>query len=326
MSLLDPRPFYKPFEYPHANELFQLAVQSFWVWTEVSMSGDVSDLHSACSPGERSAVINVLRLFTQLEVNIEEYWSQKVARWFPKPEIQQMANIFAGFEAIHISAYSYLNDSFGLSHDEYKSFLNDASMKAKIDRLSALLNKEETLEDIARSLAVFSAFTEGVALFSSFAILLNFGRFSRLKGVGQIIRWSIRDESLHSNAGCWLFRELVSEHPELLTDDFKKSIYQAARDTVELEDAYIDRVFEGGGVEGLTSKQLKTFVRHRANTKLGDLGLKMNWKNLDKAEIESVTSWFDVMSAGTEHTDFFAQRSTSYSRGHIDWSRIWESP
>ena len=149
--------------------------------------------------------------------------------------------------------------------------------------------------------------------------MFNFSRFNKLKGVGQIISWSILDESLHSEAGCWLFRELIKEHPELWTDDLKKQIYDAARITIEIEDAFIDKVFDSGEVEGITPKEVKTFIRHRANVKLGELMCKTNWKNLDQEALKNM-SWFDTLSLGVSQTDFFAGRETGYSKGSIDFS------
>jgi ribonucleoside-diphosphate reductase beta chain len=141
--------------------------------------------------------------------------------------------------------------------------------------------------------------------------------------LGQIIAFSIKDESLHSDAGCWLFRTFVSEYPDVFNDELKKSIYEAAKLTVELEDAFIAKAFSIGTMEGITEHDLKNFIRHRANTKLNDLGLKKIWKNVDKQALERM-AWFDIMSAGVSHADFFAQRVTDYSRGSIDFNKIWE--
>jgi ribonucleoside-diphosphate reductase beta chain len=172
-------------------------------------------------------------------------------------------------------------------------------------------------------LAIFSAFNEGVNLFSSFAVLMNFQRFNKMKGLGQIIAFSIRDESLHSEAGVWLFRTFVAENPDIWTDELKKDIYDAARLTVELEDNFIDKAFELGDVEGLTKEDLKNYIRFRTNTKLQDLGLKMNWKNVNKESIERMM-WFDVLSNGVEMQDFFAGRVSTYAKGSIDWSKMYE--
>lgn len=319
MSILTPRPTYAPFEYPEAYKFWELAQQSHWLHTEIAMASDINDWKMNLSDSERNVVGQILKGFTQSEVFIQEYWSQMVAKWFKKPEIQMMAAAFASFESIHAVSYAYLNDSLGLS--DFSAFLHEPTAKAKIDRL--METKGKSKQEIARSLAIFSAFNEGVNLFSSFAVLLNFSRFNKMKGLGQIIAFSIKDESLHSTAGCWLFRTLVHEYPEILDDDLKKAIYQAARDTVELEDAFIDKAFELGPIEGLDPADLKAFIRHRANTKLNDLGFKWNWKTVDKEALARM-DWFDVLSAGVSHADFFAQRVTDYSRGSVDFSGIWD--
>jgi ribonucleoside-diphosphate reductase beta chain len=241
-----------------------------------------------------------------------------VAKWFKKPEIQMMAASFSSMESVHAVSYAYLNQSLGL--EDFSAFLHEPTAKAKIDRL--ITTKGKSKQDIARALAIFSAFNEGVALFSSFAILLNFSRFNKMKGLGQIIAFSIKDESLHSEGGCHLFRALIAEYPEIWTDDLKKEIYEAARLTIELEDSFIDKAFELGDIEGLTAKDMKSFIRHRCNTKLEDIGLKKNWKNLDKEGLEKM-SWFDTLSSGVSMQDFFSGRVDSYSKGNIDWEKMW---
>lgn len=319
MGLLNPRATYAPFEYDQAYKYWELQQQSHWLHTEVAMAGDINDWKLKLTESEKHVVGQILKGFTQSEVFIQEYWSQNVSKWFKKPEIQMMAATFSAFESIHAVSYAYLNDSLGL--DDFEAFLHEPTAKAKIDRL--METKSKSREDIAKSLAIFSAFNEGVNLFSSFAVLLNFSRFNKMKGLGQIIAFSIKDESLHSEAGCWLFRTLVSEYPDIWTDELKKEIYEAARVTVQLEDAFIDKAFELGPIEGLDPSDLKAFIRHRANTKLQDLGLKMNYKNIDKEALTRM-AWFDVLSAGVSHADFFASRVTDYSKGSIDFSRIWE--
>ena len=228
-----------------------------------------------------------------------------------------MAATFSAFESIHAVSYAYLNQSLGL--EDFDAFLHEPTAKAKIDKL--ITTKGKSKEEIARSLAIFSAFNEGVNLFSSFAVLLNFSRFNKLKGVGQIIAFSIKDESLHSDAGCWLFRTLVEEFPEVLTDTLKGEIYDAARLTVALEDDFIAKAFEVGSIEGIDLQDLKAFIRFRTNTKLNDLGLKKVWKNLDKEALQRM-EWFDIMSAGVNHADFFAARVSDYARnkGAIEFS------
>src|SRR5277367_3404592 len=242
MPLLNPRITYAPFEYDQAYKFWELQQQSHWLHTEIAMASDINDWKLNLTDTERNVIGNILKGFTQSEVFIQDYWSSFISRKFKKPEIQMMSAAFASMESIHAVAYAYLNQSLGL--EDFSAFLHEPTAKAKIDRL--ISTKGKSKEEIARSLAIFSAFNEGVNLFSSFAVLLNFSRFNKLKGVGQMIAFSIKDESLHSEAGCWLFRTLISEFPEIWTDELKKEIYEAARLTIELEDSFIDKTFELG--------------------------------------------------------------------------------
>lgn len=284
------------------------------------MGSDIDDWKMKLNDLDRHVIGAILKGFTQTEIFVEDYWSNRVANWFKKPEIQMMANTFAGFESIHAAGYSYLEESLGIQN--YEAFLHDPTSKAKIDRL--IDTKGKTKREIALSLAIFSAFNEGVNLFSSFAVLMSFSQRNFLKGLGQIVSWSIKDESLHSSAGCWLFREFIKENPDLWTDELKKEVYDAARLTVQLEDDFIDRAFDRGDLPNLSKHDLKNYIRFRANTKLQEIGLKSNWKNLDKDALQRL-EWFSVLSGGVELQDFFAQKVTSYSKGLADFEGVWDN-
>lgn len=322
MSLLKGREVYRPFQYPSAYEFFLKQQQAHWLWTDVNMSSDIKDFNEKLTDHERAVITRILQLFTQTEIVVGDYWSGKIGKWFQHPEVMQMALSFAGMETIHTSAYDHLNATLGLDEKEHELVLTVPAMKNRHDKLESVLKDTKNIEGKARALAVFSGFIEGVSLFSSFATLMNFSRFNKMKGVMQIVSYSSKDEDLHSQGGCWLFRTFIEENQSIWTDDFKKTIYQAARDVVALEDAYIDYVFQGEPVEGLSPEQLKAYIRYRADIKLQDLGLKRNWKNLNMDEATYVANWYDLLVGGNEHTDFFNQRPTSYSKGHIDWSKI----
>ncbi len=280
---------------------------------------DVMDFKTNLTEAERQLIGNTLKGFTQTELIVgNEYWSKKITKWFPKPEIIMVALAFANMETIHTVAYSQIDENLGIQ--DYAGFLKDEATKAKLDRLKS---KEKTIEDKALSLAVFSAFTEGVNLFSSFAILLNFKRFNKMPAIGKIITYSIRDESLHSQFGCWLFKQMTSEY-DLMTKEFKAKVYDAARLTVQLEDDFIDKAFELGDVQGLKKDDLKQFIRHRANSKLIELGLKSNWKNVNEASVNAIDSWFSLASGGVQLGDFFFKRPSDYSKGGKDFTTIWE--
>ena len=315
MSLLEERVVYKPFEYPKAYDYWLKQQQAHWLHTEVPMSQDVTDWKSNLKAHEKNVVGGILKGFAQTETVVNDYWSTLVTKWFRKPEIIMMGTTLGSSETIHAEAYSLLNEQLGL--DNFAEFMEDEATMAKIENLMNVRDGH----DRAKSLAIFSAFTEGVNLFSSFAVLLSFKMRNKLKGVGQIVEWSVRDESLHSEAGCWLFRTLMKEHPEFKTDKLVKDIEEAAKNALQLEFDFIDKIFEMGDLENLTKDELKNFIKHRVNTKMADLGLSpiVDSADIDKGALKTM-KWFDAVIAGKQQTDFFANRVTNYSKGHLDWS------
>src|SRR6056300_2110243 len=324
-KLIEPRIVYKPFEYQEAADYWLKQQQAHWLHTEVPMMSDLTDWNSNLTETEKNIIGSILKGFAQTETVVNDYWSGLVTKWFRKPEVIMMATTFGAFETIHAEAYSLLNETLGL--ENFDEFMEDEATMAKIENLTSVrdsFNGEMDLHEIAKSLAIFSAFTEGVNLFSSFAVLLSFKMRNKLKGVGQIVEWSVRDESLHSEAGCWLFRTLMKEHPEFKTPELITDINEAAVTALQIEFYFIDKVFEMGDLENLTKNELKNFIRHRVNTKMADLGLSpiIPAEEIDKGALKTM-KWFDAVIAGKQQTDFFASRVTNYSKGHLDWSNAF---
>jgi len=306
--ITEPRNFYKPFEYQTAFDFYKDQQMRSALADEVPLASDLNDWKLKLTEAERNLIGNILKSFAQTEVHVNDYWSTKVSLWFPKPEVQAMARVFADFESIHAEAYARLNEELGL--DDFAAFLEDEEAKAKIDRLVELPG--ETLHEKALSLAIFSAFTEGVNLFSSFAVLMSFQLRNMMKGTGQIVEWSVRDESLHSKAGCWLFRTLIEESPELDTPALTQGIYEACDLSVKLEFDFIDKAFEMGDIEGLSKEQLKNFIKARANEKIIELGYAAIYNDVDPNLLRQM-EWFNHLTSGKTHQDFFANRVTDYS-------------
>jgi ribonucleoside-diphosphate reductase beta chain len=318
-NLFTDRIEYKPFEYPvYYTEGWLKQMQAFWLHTEISMQGDVKDWNENLSPAEKNLVGNILLGFAQTECAVSDYWTGMVTKWFPKHEIRQMAMSFGSQETVHAVAYSYLNETLGL--EDFKAFLHEPSMAAKFEYLMGtkseythedLAKSADARRDVARSLAIFSAFAEGVSLYSSFAVLYSFQMRNFLKGIGQQMKWSVRDESLHSKMGCQLFNHMCSEYPELRSQ-VQAEVEEAAGYMVEMELEYIEKIFEMGDLENLKKDDLKEFIKKRANEKLNELGYEVVFNYDD--EKASNLDWFYHLTGGVTWTDFFAQRSTDYSK------------
>jgi len=322
MGLFDERIAYKPFEYPeYYTEGWLKQAQAFWLHTEIPMSGDVKDWNESLTAKEKHLVGNILLGFAQTECAVSDYWTQKVVSWFPKHEIQQMAMMFGSQETVHAVAYSYLNETLKL--EDYEAFLHEPATAERFDNLVAYDGDDK--RGIAKSLAVFSAFAEGVSLYSAFAVLYSFQLRNLLKGIGQQMKWSVRDESLHSRMGCQLFRHMCEEDKSLL-EDCRDDIVDAAKIMVELEEKYIEKMFEMGDIDGIKSYDLKQFIRKRTNEKLQELGYVDlgSYFSYDEEAAGSL-DWFYHLTGGHTHTDFFAIRSTDYSKANEgeDFEDVW---
>ena len=316
MSLTKHNITYKPFQYPWAMEAATQHEKIHWIEDEVTLGDDMTQWGSKLTPQEKNLITQILKLFTTSDVVVGGNYAEFYIPYFKNNEIRSMLLSFASREGIHQRAYSLLNDTLGLPEEYYNAFAE----------YEALANKVEFMQDIdistqagvAKAIAR-SVLSEGVSLFSAFAMLFNFSRFGKMPGMCTVVEWSIRDETLHANGMAKLFTEFCKEHPRIVTDEFKSDIYQMFRDNIKLEDKVIDLAFEMGAVEGLTADDVKHYVRHVANRRLVDLGLKPNWTRIKDNPLP-----FMEYLLGDSHTNFFEQRVTDYNAAGMEGDWGWE--
>ena len=227
---------------------------------------------------------------------------------------------FAAREALHVAAYSHLIETLGLPEVTYNEFMEYAEMKEKHDYILSVSDKKDTKENVAKQIAVFSAFTEGMQLFSSFIMLLNFPRHGKMKGMGQIVTWSIVDETFHTESMMKLFKTYIKENNEIWNDELKGSIYTIAEKMVELEDKFIDLAFGVNEMENLTKEEVKQYIRYIADRRLIGLGMKGIFKVK-----KNPLPWVEEMINAPIHTSFFENRATDYAKGALtgSWDDVW---
>ena len=315
MTLLNASPVYKPFNYPWAYEAWLTQQRIHWLPEEVPLADDVKDWHRTLSEGERNLLTQIFRFFTQADVEVNNCYMKHYSQVFQPTEIQMMLSAFSNIETVHVAAYSHLLDTIGMPEVEYTAFLKYKEMKDKYDYMQVW--GVSTKEDIAKTLAVFGALTEGLQLFASFAMLMNFPRHNKMKGMGQIVSWSVRDESLHTASIIKLFKTFVSENPEVWNEQLQKDLYTACDTIVSHEDSFIDLAFEMGAVEGLSGSEVKEYIRYIADRRLTQLGLQPMYKSA-----KNPLRWMDEMLNGVEHANFFENRATEYSKASTQGT--WE--
>ena len=318
-QLLEEREYYKPFIYPWAFEFYKRQQQMHWLPDEVPLQDDIKDYREKLSPANRLLLDNIFKFFTQADVDVCCGYAKHYLPTFKQPEIRMMLVSYAAMEAVHQEAYSLLLESLGKSDDMYQEFFDIQAMSEKHDYLTDF--NMNSPHEIAKTMAVYSGFTEGVQLFSSFAILLNYPRHNLMKGMGQIVTWSIRDESLHVEGLSKLFRTFIAENPDIWTDKLKYEIYCAAERVVELEDKFIDVCFDKADIPDLTAKEVKEYIRYIADRRLLGLGMK----NIFNSS-ENPLPWIDMQVNAVEHTNFFENRATEYAKASTqgNWQDIFK--
>ena len=317
-KLTDDRQYFKPFNYPWAYDAWLKHEQSHWLHTEVSMLEDVKDWKNKLTSQEKHFLTNIFRFFTQGDVDVAGGYVNNYLPYFPQPEVRMMLAGFAAREALHVAAYSHLIETLGMPESTYNEFLQYEAMREKHDYFMSIAGQDS--RTIAQQIAAFSAFTEGMQLFSSFIMLLNFPRHGKMKGMGQIISWSIVDETQHAEGMIKLFRTFIEENREIWNDELKGQIYTIAEKMVTLEDKFIDLSFSMGPMEDLTADDVKHYIRYITDRRLISLGLK----GIMKVK-KNPLPWVEEMINSPIHTNFFENRSTDYAKGALsgDWGDVW---
>jgi ribonucleoside-diphosphate reductase beta chain len=284
------------------------------------MLEDVKDWKKKLTKEEKQFLTHIFRFFTQGDIDVAGGYVNNDLPYFPQPEIRMMLLGFAAREALHIAAYSHLIETLGLPDTTYNEFMAYAEMKEKHDYVMNISGQNTTKENTATHIAVFSAFTEGMQLFSSFIMLLNFPRHGKMKGMGQIVTWSIVDETQHTENMIKLFRTYIEENREIWNDELKGRLYTIAERMVELEDKFIDLAFAMGAMEDLSAEDVKKYIRYIADRRLISLGLKGQFKVK-----RNPLPWVEEMINAPTHTNFFENRATDYAKGSLsgNWGDVW---
>jgi ribonucleoside-diphosphate reductase beta chain len=318
--LTDERSSFKPFNYPWAYDAWLKHEQSHWLHTEVPMLEDVKDWKKKLTPEQKQFLTHIFRFFTQGDVDVAGGYVKNYLPYFPQPEVRMMLLGFAAREALHVAAYSHLIETLGLPDTTYNEFLSYQEMKDKHDYVLDISSQNGDRASTATHIAVFSAFTEGMQLFSSFIMLLNFPRHGMMKGMGQIVTWSIVDETMHAESMIKLFRTYIEENREIWNDELKGKIYTIAEKMVELEDKFIDLAFGMGNMPDLSADDVKKYIRYIADRRLISLGLKGIFKVK-----KNPLPWVEEMINAPTHTNFFENRATDYAKGALSgtWEEVW---
>lgn len=308
MSLLEYSKSYVP-QYTEFVEITKQHEAVHWREEEAKLQQDVEQWKTGkISDKEKHFVNSILRLFTQSDVSVGRDYYDNLIPVIRNNEARNMLGSFAAREGVHQRAYSLLSDTLGAGESFYTEFLEYEEMKDKMEWMLAVKNTSN--RDIALSIGK-QVLMEGVCLFASFAMLLNFSRQGKMLGMSDINTWSIRDESIHVLGLSKLFHQFLKEHPKLVNDAFKRELYETNRQCITLEDRFIELAFEQGGIEGIDSKSTKEYIRAVSDYRMQQLGLKAEYNASNPFE------WLDWLVSSNGIENFFETNTTNYSKNSM---------
>ncbi|CAB4222665.1 NrdF Ribonucleotide reductase, beta subunit [uncultured Caudovirales phage] len=328
IRILTPKSEYTT-DYPIAIEFAKQQAEIFWLPDEIEVEKDLHDLKTNFSESEYHGVISTLKLFTIYELSVgNDYWQNYITKLFPRPDIQRMATTFAFMEiGVHAPFYNKINEALGLDTDEfYNSYKEDAVLANRMAWIGKRTEKKDTVYNILKSVGVFSMI-EGAVLYSSFAFLKHFNSAGKNKliNINAGINFSAIDETLHSQAGAWLFRTLLQEAEEdgqistAQLNLLNHELEDTAKVILEHESIIIDKIFEKGAIKGITENQLKHFVESRLDICVENLG----FKGIFKPTYNPIAKWFyKDLESSTLH-DFFSSTGNDYNRNWIEGKFQW---
>lgn len=307
--------------YPEAHRFQDIQQAGFWTANEVALDKDVQPLMTELTEAEKHGVFTVLKLFTLYELRADDFWSNQVKNMFPRPEIQELAQLYGAVElSVHRRVYDKLNQLLFLSNDDfYGSYKQTPVMKERMEFLDKTLESDDKL----LKLATFS-FMEGVILFSSFSFLMHFranGK-NKLPNIGLAVKLSSSDESLHAKTSAWLFRTLRQEMKDegiSENENLEQKIYEIAEYVREHEHEIAKIIFQEGKIDGITETQMQHYIDSRIDFILVNLGLK----KVHNVKYNPISDWFDKVSEAYQYVDFFAGQGSSYSRGWNSEGFVW---
>ena len=318
-GILGTRNAIKPFEYPFLYKAYETQNAQHWLAKEIALADDVYDWGHKLTEDQRNFLMSIFRFFVQTDVDICGAYMQEYSQVFKLPECNMAFATFAAMEATHIDAYMLLLETLGIDETEYTEFMQYKAMADKHKYLDKC--KLDSIEDIAMSVSVYSAFTEGLQLFSTFAMLLAFPRNNLMKGMGQIVTFSIRDESLHVDTLIKVNRTILRENPQVVTPKFKEALRSICREVVELEFAFVDLAYDMGGCDFLDKQDVKDYIKYIGDRRCIELGVKPVFD-----QRVNPLPWVFSEVGSTEHTNFFEARPTTYTKGGVtdDWDQVFK--
>ena len=304
-----------PSLYPWARKLYDQAIANTWYPHEIPLKEDLEDWGNM-TDDEKYAVEFVMSFFNPTELIVNRILALGVYPYLTSSECHLYLAKQMWEEANHCIAFEYVLETLPIDKSKvYNIHIQNPSMKAKEDFVNKYINRMteerydiETVEgkkDFIRNLVAYNIVMEGIWFYSGFMVILSFRQRNKLRNLGSMINWVLRDESLHLKFGINLVLAVLEENAEIVSAEFAQEIKNIIIEGVNLETSYNKDLFPRG-ILGLNADYVNQYVQYVADRRMEELGFAAHYKTTNPAK------WMSTATDVYELVNFFEVQNTNY--------------
>jgi len=308
-----------PLKYQWAYDLYKTMKNNHWEPEDITMQKDVEQWRSDdISDVERWIIKMGIGYFSAAEGIVGDNVLHVVREVVTAPELKLVLGRHAHEENIHADSLVYMLSSLGLNPHECEAMFEDIptikeknhfvvsnsrALRRDID-LTVTANKQA----LAKNIFLFGQVMEGTQFYGLFGMILSLYRQNKFPGIGQMFRYTLRDESNHIEVFRNLLMDLVDENPDIWTDEFKADLRATMAEGIRLEKKFIRDCLPVAGI-GLNAEDFETYIDYIADRRLASCGLApLN------DSVSNPFPWLAEMMDIKKETNFFEGRVTEYQK------------
>jgi ribonucleoside-diphosphate reductase beta chain len=309
-----------PLKYQWAYDLYRTMKANHWEPEDVPMGKDIEQWRDTqlVSDVERWIIRMGIGYFSAAEGIVGDNIQHVVRELVTAPELKLVLGRHAHEENIHADSLLYMISSLGINPHECEAMFEDIPTIVKKNefvvgnsrnlRRDIDLTKTENKQLLARNIFLFGQCMEGTQFYGLFGMILSLYRQNKFPGIGQMFRYTLRDESNHIEVFRNLFMDLVQENSEIWTAEFKEELRATMAEAVQLEKDFIRDCLPVNAV-GLAIDEFLTYIDYIADRRLEGVGLAPLHPGA-----KNPLPWLAEMMDIKKEQNFFEGRVTEYQK------------
>ncbi|MDB6119694.1 MAG: Ribonucleoside-diphosphate reductase [Verrucomicrobiaceae bacterium] len=309
-----------PLRYQWAYDLYKIMKANHWEPEDIQMQKDVEQWRSRdITQNERWIIMMGIGYFSAAEGIVGDNIQHVVRELVTAPELKLVLGRHAHEENIHADSLLFMISSLGINPHECEAMFEQIPTIVKknewVTRHSYALRRDLDLTDpahkrmLAKNIFVFGQCMEGTQFYGLFGMVLSLYRQNKFPGIGQMFRYTLRDESNHIEVFRNLFMDLIDENSEIWTQEFREELVETMREGVALEKEFIRDCLPTSAV-GLSADEFEQYIDYIADRRLQDCGLpQLN------PGVQNPLPWLAEMMDIKKETNFFEGKVTDYQKG-----------